>query len=143
MVNKLIRGEHRKNWNIVISYDEVSQLYCCKLMPLFGKFERKTRELVYITIIKIFGVDWYEKSFEKGLQDDLKSRGKNTTQLIEGALNELTYEQLNQALVPWLRIHTVPDEHRRSCQENQVLHRAAFASFLFYYGKSGYVDQLP
>lgn len=98
VVNKLIRGEHRKKWNIVISYDEVSQLYCCKLMPLFGKFERKTRELVYITIIKIFGVDWYEKSFEKSLQDDLKSRGKNTTQLIEGALNELTYEQLKQYL---------------------------------------------
>ncbi len=45
-INKLIQGEHRKTWNIVISYDEVSQLYCCKLMPLFGIFERRTRELV-------------------------------------------------------------------------------------------------
>ena len=60
--NRLIQGEHRKTWNIVISYDEVSQLYCCKLMPLFGIFERRIRELVYITIIKIFGVDWYDNS---------------------------------------------------------------------------------
>lgn len=72
-INKLIRGEHRKDWNIVITYDEVSQLYCCKLMPLFGTFERRTRELVYITIIKIFGVDWYEKSFSESLQNTLKS----------------------------------------------------------------------
>lgn len=71
VTNRLIQGEHRKTWNIVISYDEVSQLYCCKLMPLFGIFERRIRELVYITIIKIFGVEWYDNSFSKSLQDGL------------------------------------------------------------------------
>ncbi|MGN0340779.1 MAG: hypothetical protein ACI4D0_09810 [Lachnospira sp.] len=100
-INKLINGEHRKDWNIVISYDEVSQLYCCKLMPLFGTFERRTRELVYITIIKIFGVEWYEKSFSESLQNTLKGKG-NKTKLVEGALNELTYEQLKEYLfVPY------------------------------------------
>ena len=99
-INKLIRGEHRKDWNIVITYDEVSQLYCCKLMPLFGIFERRTRELVYITIIKIFGVDWYEKSFSESLQNTLKSKRNklNKTELVEGALNELTFEQLKEYL---------------------------------------------
>jgi len=99
-VNSLIQGEHRKDWNIIISYDEVSQYYCCKLMPFFGKFERRTREFVYLTIVKIFGVEWYEQSFEKNLKDDLKRKGKkvNKITLIEGALNELTYEQLNQYL---------------------------------------------
>lgn len=101
-VNILIRGEHRKDWNIVITYDEVSQLYCCKLMPLFGVFERRTRELVYTTIIKIFGIQWYEKSFSENLQNTLKGKGNNKTQLIEGALNELTYEQLKEYLfVPY------------------------------------------
>lgn len=101
-VNKLIRGEHRKDWNIVITYDEVSQLYCCKLMPLFGIFERRTRELVYTTIIKILGIQWFEKSFSENLQNTLKSKGNNKTQLIEGALNELTYEQLKEYLfVPY------------------------------------------
>lgn len=101
-VNRLIRGEHRKDWNIVITYDEVSQIYCCKLMPLFGVFERRTRELVYTTIIKIFGIQWYEKSFSENLQNTLKGKGNNKTQLIEGALNELTYEQLKEYLfVPY------------------------------------------
>lgn len=101
-VKRLIRGEHRKDWNIVITYDEVSQLYCCKLMPLFGVFERRTRELVYTTIIKIFGIQWYEKSFSENLQNTLKGKGNNKTQLIEGALNELTYEQLKEYLfVPY------------------------------------------
>lgn len=101
-VNRLIRGEHMKDWNIVITYDEVSQLYCCKLMPLFGVFERRTRELVYTTIIKIFGIQWYEKSFSENLQNTLKGKGNNKTQLIEGALNELTYEQLKEYLfVPY------------------------------------------
>lgn len=101
-VNRLIRGEHRKDWNIVITYDEVSQLYCCKLMPLFGVFERRTRELVYTAIIKIFGIQWYEKSFSENLQNTLKGKGNNKTQLIEGALNELTYEQLKEYLfVPY------------------------------------------
>jgi hypothetical protein len=95
--NKLIQGEHRKNWNIVISYDEVSQLYCCKLMPLFGEFERRTRELVYITIIKIFGIEWFDNSFSKSLQDTLKGKA-NKSKLVENALNELTYEQLKEYL---------------------------------------------
>jgi len=101
-VNRLIRGEHRKDWNIVITYDEVSQLYCCKLMPLLGVFERRTREVVYTTIIKIFGIQWFEKSFSENLQNTLKGKGNNKTQLIEGALNELTYEQLKEYLfVPY------------------------------------------
>lgn len=95
--NRLIQGEHRKTWNIVITYDEVSQLYCCKLMPLFGEFERRTRELVYITIIKIFGVKWFDNSFSKRLQDELKGKG-NKTKMVESALNELTYEQLKEYL---------------------------------------------
>lgn len=96
-VNKLIQGEHRKSWNIVITYDEVSQLYCCKLMPLFGKFERRIRELVYLTIIKIFGVHWYDESFSQNLKNIMSGKG-NKTKLVEGALNELTYEQLKEYL---------------------------------------------
>lgn len=97
VTNRLIQGEHRKTWNIVISYDEVSQLYCCKLMPLFGIFERRIRELVYITIIKIFGVEWYDNSFSKSSQDAMKGKG-NKTKMVESALNELTYEQLKEYL---------------------------------------------
>ena len=89
--------------NIVISYDEVLQLYCCKLMPLFGEFERRTRELVYITIIKIFGIEWFDNSFSKSLQDTLKVKA-NKSKLVENALNELTYEQLKLYLLLILMI---------------------------------------
>lgn len=77
VTNRLIQGEHRKTWNIVISYDEVSQLYCCKLMPLFGIFERRIRELVYITIIKIFGVEWYDNSFLNSAKEDMLNKKKD------------------------------------------------------------------
>lgn len=96
-INKLIKGKHRKDWNIVITYDEVSQLYCCKLMPFLGTFECRTRELVYITIIKIFGVKWYEESFSESLRNTLKGKASKT-KLIENALDELTYEQLKEYL---------------------------------------------
>ena len=109
-VNRLIQGEHRKSWNIVISYDEVSQLYCCKLMPLFGVFERRTRELVYITLIKTLGVSWYEKSFSQKLQNDLQGKARgNKTKLVEGALNELTYEQLKEYLFTPFSQRTLED----------------------------------
>lgn len=93
----LNKSKHRKHWNIIVTNDEASQLYCSKLMPLFGIFERRTREFVYITIIKIFGVEWYEKSFNQEMKDALKAKG-NKSKLVEGALNELTYEQLKTYL---------------------------------------------
>lgn len=92
------RGQHRKDWNIVVSYDEASHYYCCKLMDGFGKFERKTRELVYITLIKMFGVEWFDKSFQTELENQLKSKNLNATDMVERALSELTYEQLKKYL---------------------------------------------
>ena len=52
---------------------------------------------LYITIIKIFGVEWYDNSFSKSLQDAMKGKG-NKTKMVESALNELTYEQLKEYL---------------------------------------------
>ena len=76
--------------------------YHCFIPKTIGVFERRTREVVYTTIIKIFGIQWFEKSFSENLQNTLKGKGNNKTQLIEGALNELTYEQLKEYLfVPY------------------------------------------
>lgn len=98
VISTFQKGPHRKDWNIVVTYDEASQYYCCKLMDGFGKFERKTRELVYTTLIKLFGVEWYSKSFQKELENQLKSKKLNPTDMIERALNELTYEELKSYL---------------------------------------------
>lgn len=59
----LQQGPHKANLNVILIYDEVSQVYCCKLMHHFGIFERSLRELMYLTLIKAFGINWYEKSF--------------------------------------------------------------------------------
>lgn len=89
------KGEHRKNYHIVIDYSQSSFTYCCKLMPYFGEFERRIRELVYLTIIKALGEEWFEKSFHQELSDNIKERvGKNKKIIVETALDELTYEQL-------------------------------------------------
>ena len=64
-------------------------------MKYFGEFERRLRELLYLVVIKTYGEDWFEETFEKELSDDVKSRlGANKKQIIESALEELTYEQL-------------------------------------------------
>lgn len=102
VIGSFQKGQHRKDWNIVVTFDEASQYYCCKLMDGFGKFERKTRELVYTTLIKLFGVEWYSKSFQTEMENQLKSKNLNPTDMIERALNELTYEELkNYLFIPY------------------------------------------
>lgn len=91
----IIGGSHRKDYYITKTYDEASHSFCCRVMPYFGVFERRLRELIYLTIIKLFGAEWFDKTFEETLQNELKGKArKNKTALIENALEELTYEQL-------------------------------------------------
>lgn len=98
VVNIIIKGKHRNKYNIIMTYDEVSLLYCSKLMPYFGAFERRLRELVYLTIVKSFGISWYEKSFNEHLKKELKRTKLSPSKLIENALDELTYEQMKRYL---------------------------------------------
>ena len=127
----LKNGSHRKDWNIVVSYDESSHYYCCKLMNGFGKFERKTRNLIYITLIKAFGNKWVENSISihQELYKELKSKGLKTSDLIEGALNELTYEELKHFLFdpyPDLNVFEVLNNQLRreniaDLEKNQII----------------------
>lgn len=102
-VNKIIKGKHRGNYDIIISYNETSLVYCNKLMPMFGEFERRLRQILYTTLVKIFQIEWLNQSFEQTLINDLKSkRNVDKNKLIENALDELTYEQLKSFLfVPY------------------------------------------
>lgn len=94
-VNSICKGAHRKEYHIIISYDEASCVYCNKLMPLFGEFERRLREFLYITFVKAFKNDWYNETINCDLQADIKSNPTVDKQrLIENALDQLTYEQL-------------------------------------------------
>ena len=95
----LQKGPHKARLNAILIYDEVSQVYCCKLMHYFGIFERRLRQLMYLTLIKAFGINWYEESFTKAMKDNLlaKTHGQKEM-LVEGALNELAYEELKTYL---------------------------------------------
>lgn len=93
------RGKHKANLNVILIYDEVSQTYCCKLMKYFGIFERRLRQLMYLTLIKAFGIEWYERSFTEAMKTNLQAKTHGQKEmLIEGALNELAYEELKTYL---------------------------------------------
>lgn len=99
VIDLLTKGEHRAKFHIILSYDE-SSYYCCnQLMPYFGTFERLIRKIVYLTVTKAYGNEWVEKTFEVSLKKDIQTQSKeNMENLIEHALDELTYEQLKKYL---------------------------------------------
>lgn len=96
----LLKGEHRKNYNIAISFDGVSCYYCNKIYPKFNLFERKIRELVFNILLKSFGNEWYEKTVGIQLDKEIKANAKSSSKskLIEEALYEMTIFQLETYL---------------------------------------------
>ncbi len=95
----LLAGEHRKSYAIVTTYDCISSFYCNKISPKFNEFERLMRELIFNTIIKAFGIDWYQKSFSKEIKQYFKERGHgNDSKLVESALYELDIQHLEEYL---------------------------------------------
>lgn len=52
-VNKKLNGpDIKKNFNLIVAYDEVSEYYCGKISQKFGKSERLLRELIFLIMIK-------------------------------------------------------------------------------------------
>lgn len=96
----LLKGEHRKDYNIALSFDGVSYYYCNKIYPKFNLFERKIRELVFNILLKSFGSEWYEKTVGIQLDKEIKANAKSSSKsrLIEGALYEMTIFQLETYL---------------------------------------------
>lgn len=94
IVDKLEKGNHRKDYYITVSYDEPSQHLCQLLYPLFSSFEKKLRRLMYELFIKSDGEKWVEKTINQmpHLSDDMKEKVRgNKEQLIEGAIDEFEY----------------------------------------------------
>lgn len=103
----LLRGEHRKDYNIALSFDGVSFYYCNKIYPKFNLFERKIRELVFNILIKSFGNRWYDQTVSEQLDKEIKAKAKSSSKskMIEQALYEMTIYQLETYLfVPYREI---------------------------------------
>lgn len=89
-------SESRKKNYVICSYDGVSLYYCNRIYPLFNKFERKIRDLVFCLLTKSLGSNWYKATIEKEMDNSLHIG--NNKKLIEEALYELTLHQLEQYL---------------------------------------------
>lgn len=111
--NKLLKGAHRKEFKIIVSYDESSEYYCEKLAPRFGKFERLMRDLIYSTITIAQGNNWFTKTFNE--EQIVKYRelcnSRNISEVSEKILYELTFDQLHKLLF---------EEHYKNSPENVV-----------------------
>lgn len=112
-VSKILSGsEIRKKHNLIVAYDEVSEYYCGKISPKFGKSERLLRELIFLIMIKTFGAKWSKKTIAKEMLDDVKESagGMSETQVIETALYEMTISQLEDYLFkPYSELEKNPD----------------------------------
>lgn len=94
----LLSEENKKQLNIIVLYDDASNIYSYKLMPFFGKFERKLRKLVYITVVKTLGNEWFAQTFTHDQKEFVKNRLTNKSP-VENALEELDYKSLRQYLI--------------------------------------------
>ncbi len=94
-------GSHRRNFHILISYDESSNYYCNKLFYWLSQYERKLRHFIYITIINALGNRWVEGTIEKDkdLEKSIKkSYAKNKEKMIEDALEEFDFSNYDTYL---------------------------------------------
>ena len=58
----------------VVSYDAVSEYYCNKIYPKLNSLERKLRRLLYNTYIVNFGLEYYEQTITKDVQDKTNAK---------------------------------------------------------------------
>lgn len=94
--NMLIQGEHRSKYYITILYDDASSCFCKKGMPYIGAFERRLRELIYLILIKTYGIEWTDKTLSEQINEKLKRYNK--TKLIESALEQMDIGDLENYL---------------------------------------------
>ena len=49
--DKICNGSHRGDYSIICTYDEASLSFCCRLMKPLGIFERRLRQIMYLTTV--------------------------------------------------------------------------------------------
>lgn len=109
---KICNGTHRANFSIICTYDDASLSFCCRLMKPFGIFERKLREVMYLTTVKAFGVDWVVKTFPSQLISKIKEKknGISDEKLTELAFEYLDYSEISSYLFDEKRWYSNLDE---------------------------------
>lgn len=114
--NIICRSEMVKYYQVITDYDGLSQYYCEKLYPKYATFERMLRSILYIILIKAYGLSWYDEvvkkeRFENGKKEDINAavketaKGKSMQKLISTALEEMDLDTMRKFLfLPYRRI---------------------------------------
>ncbi len=98
---RFTNGYHRRKFYIINAYSESSYLFCSKLMPKLGIFERLLREFIYLTVTGVYGSEWI-KNLNAEILEEIKERShgkiKHRDSLIEKALEWLEFNQIEDLL---------------------------------------------
>lgn len=90
--NIIRNGEHRKNYRIIIVYDEASEYFCSKLTNFISEFERRLRKIIYDVTLAAYGNKWIEETFSNDIKKDVKEKESDTKRHVEMALECFTFQ---------------------------------------------------
>lgn len=98
LINKKIcSNEIRQRYYINNTYDECSEYLCNKAYPMFNAFERKIRKLIYLILVKSFGIYWPKQTMTKELIEKVKGQQHNSL-ILEKGLQEMNISDLEDFL---------------------------------------------
>lgn len=92
--NDIIKGKHRDKYYIIIVYDGSSEYYCCELSKKLSSIERKLRQLIYLTVLAVYGKDWVKNTITGEMKNRVAevSRSSNNSDYIERSLEHFTFQ---------------------------------------------------
>lgn len=93
-------SEIRKNYNIIVLYDDISSYYSIKAYSIFHEYEKQMRRLIYKLLAMCWGTMWAKITIDEALKAQIKDRTKGISdeKLIEQALHEMDMFQLEKFL---------------------------------------------
>ena len=74
--------ELNDSYVIIVSYDAISEYYCNKIYPKINKMERLLRRLCFNIYIFNYGNDYFTKTIDDNLQEEIKKRINNKSKKI-------------------------------------------------------------
>lgn len=129
--DEILQKGFRSYFSIICTFDEASLSFCCKLMKPFGIFERRLREIMYLTTVKAFGYDWVAITFPKELLEKIKEKthGLSDEKLTELAFEYLDYSEITDYLFAENRKISLDvivdielsDDHLDSLSKNEII----------------------
>lgn len=81
--DKIRKGKHREDYNIIIDYDGSSEYYCNKLTSFISQFERKLRQCIYLITLAAYDNEWVKKTISEDIMKEVSEKGVNKSKVVE------------------------------------------------------------